>query len=478
LITEGPQAAGSVTFKVGTQDMNATPIALTVSGNDLVATLTVPMLETVSGQMAPGIKTVSAVFHEVNSNYTVSANPAVTNMEITQEDAQVTYTGTQSVATDPKTGKGIVTLRATVQDISAILDDVLYDPFDGDITKAKVRFEVYPANSQTAVWTSRWFTPILVDALTGVVDTVWNAATEGQYSIGIVVGGSGYYLRNSSGDYVTLNVYIPNGDFITGGGYIINPINTAGTYAGDPGRKTNFGFNVKFNKKGTSLQGNMNYLFRKTISGVVHTYQIKSNAMTSLGVDATKKTAVFVSKANLTDITNPLSPVSITGNLTLQVNMTDKGEPGVNDQIAISLWDGSTLVYSSNWTGATTAEMVLGGGNLVVHSSFSVGSMTVKSTDEEAVFVPQAEPGLKVYPIPFKDHLYFDLRIPTDSRVRLEIFDLTGAIIATVFDNNVIADESYFIEYVPENIMNGVFMYRLIVDGKIMYTGKLIRQDH
>jgi hypothetical protein len=367
-------------------------------------------------------------------------------------------------------------LRATIQDISAT-SDVTWDNYPGDIRNAKVKFTDREGSD-----ISGWLTPVLVnpsDPKTGVVSYVWEVnigtATDKEFTVGIIV--DGYYKRDNSSDNTVVTVYKPTGDFITGGGYIINPTSTAGIYAGDPGRKTNFGFNVKYNKKGTNLQGNMNYLFRRTVGGTVHTYQIKANAMTSLGVNIATQTAVFISKANLTDITNPLTPVSLSGNLKLQVNMTDNGEPGLNDKIAISLWDGSTLWYSSNWTGTATTEMLLGGGNLVVHSSFSVGTMTIKSTDSETVFIPQAELGLKVYPNPFTERLFFDLRLTTDSKVRLEIFDMTGGIVATVFDDNVFADESYFFEFTPEKVKNAVLMYRLIVDGKVIQTGKVIHQD-
>ncbi len=47
--------------------------------------------------------------------------------------------------------------------------------------------------------------------------------------------------------------------------------------------------------------------------------------------------------------------------------MTDKGEPGSNDTIGITLWNGNTLVFSSEWTGAKTLEKQIDGGNLVVH---------------------------------------------------------------------------------------------------------------
>jgi len=56
------------------------------------------------------------------------------------------------------------------------------------------------------------------------------------------------------------------------------------------------------------------------------------------------------------------------GGGTLQVNMTDRGEPGSSDTVAITVYDKSNaLAFSNNWTGSQTAEELLNGGNLVVH---------------------------------------------------------------------------------------------------------------
>ena len=138
------------------------------------------------------------------------------------------------------------------------------------------------------------------------------------------------------------------------------------------GSKSNFGFNVKFNKGGTNLQGNVNIIIRA--GG--HVYQIKSNSMMSLGetpspcAQATTTspcTANFVSKANLTDITNPNTTVSLGGNLTLQMLMTDFGT-ATKDTIGFTLYDASNkLLFSSNWNTTKTVEQTLGGGNLAVH---------------------------------------------------------------------------------------------------------------
>jgi len=82
---------------------------------------------------------------------------------------------------------------------------------------------------------------------------------------------------------------------------------------------------------------------------------------------STGGTATFNGKASIQDITDPYNPISIDGNATLQVTMTDRGDPGTKDSIGITLWNKSGgLWFSSNWNGKQTVEQTLGGGNLVM----------------------------------------------------------------------------------------------------------------
>jgi hypothetical protein len=81
---------------------------------------------------------------------------------------------------------------------------------------------------------------------------------------------------------------------------------------------------------------------------------------------------------------------------------------------------------------------------------------------------------LKVYPNPFSDHIFFELQLPSDSKVRIEISDISGTLRKTMNDM-VVGDDLYRFEYVPENSNNGIFFYRVIVNGQEMFNGKLIR---
>jgi hypothetical protein len=476
---------GSVTFKVGTQVMGTATIDQT--GNAVLSNIA--LLEGVVGQMASSTtaKIVTAEFTGFNAAYVVTNKS--TSLTITQEDARVNFTGTQLVATQSATSSvATVTLRATVQDISAT-SDAAGDLSSGDIRNSKVRF----LNGTTPIVISGvtdingWLSPTLVnssDLTTGIVSANWPVnignATDVEYTVGIEV--AGYYIRNKQDDNTVITVYKPVGDFITGGGHII-PTKSAGQYASDAGLKTNFGFNVKYNKSGTNLQGNMNIIFRRTVNGVIRVYQIKSNAMSSLGVNIANpsaQTAVFVAKANLTDITNPLAPISLGGGLSFQVNMTDKGEPGSSDLIAMSLYDGSTLLYSSNWVSNNTSEMLLAGGNLVVRSGFSLGTATTTAAPITSIGGVQGNKleevkatRFDVIAFPNPSKAQFNVKVTSDNnrdKIELRVVNANGRIVRiipsvqpgqTILLGNEYRPGVYFLEMIQGNNRKMVRLMKL-----------------
>ena len=242
-----------------------------------------------------------------------------------------------------------VTLTATIQDISAVSGDPAYDNYAGDIRNATITFRVDGVDKATV--------PIgLVnsnDSKTGTAILPSTSLGLGDHTIELRL--NGYYTGTVSGDnQFVIQVYQATGDFITGGGYLKLTSNSNGAKPGDALTKNNFGFNVKYNKGGTNLQGNINTIFRRMEGGVLRVNQVKGNSMTSLSVDPSittshpYPTAVFNGKANVTDITNPLSPIAIGGNYTLQVSMTDAGEPGSSDQIGIIVYNSAGGVYFSS----------------------------------------------------------------------------------------------------------------------------------
>ena len=348
-----PLSGKTVNFRIGAQEKQAT-----TDSNGVAET-------TLKIDQAPGNPGVGARFAG-DTNYAQSAT-GPSAFEVKKEDARAVYTGLLFTSTSsPTSSSATVTLSATIRDITDVIGDGAYDADAGDIRKATVDF----VNRDTNTTLCSNLPVGLVSAADTKVGTAtcnWSAnigsADSASYTIGIKV--NNYYTRNESADNVVVTVSKPlASSFITGGGYLVNQ-QSAGLYAGEAAKRTNFGFNVKYNKSGTNLQGAINAIVRKG-AGV---YQVKGTAMSSLtsAVSGNPKTSTFTGKANIQNITNPAAAEPIDGNATLQVTMSDYGEPGSSDKIAITVWNkAGGLWFASRWDGTKTLEQLLAGGNLVV----------------------------------------------------------------------------------------------------------------
>ena len=84
---------------------------------------------------------------------------------------------------------------------------------------------------------------------------------------------------------------------------------------------------------------------------------------------------------------------------------------------------------------------------------------------------------LKVYPNPFTSRIFFEFQSPLNAHARLEVFDIRGVKLKTLFDNNLVGGQYYKVEYLPETISNGMYFYKMIIgnkifSGKVNYLGK------
>ncbi len=352
-------------FSPGLPDSGTIAGGLAISGS---ANQTSTASWAISGiaDLEPGTYTIRVtVTDDDNGN----SQPIDTIIIVEPEDAVATYAGSLFVSTPSvNSGDAIVELRATIQDITAALP-AGSDQDAGNITAATVSFidESNPLNP--VVIASDLPITLLdpADLTVGVASYSWpvDIGNSDSETFDIVVRVDDYYTGS---ELELITVSKPLNNSVTGGGYVVNE-SSSGAYAGDTGLKTNFGFNLKTNKKGTNVQGHVNIIVRQDN----HTYQIKTNATNSLVAippgpndDPNALTAEFVAKANMRDITDPLNPVSLGGNLQLIATATDLGEPGDQDSVAFTVWDGSVLLFSSYWTGTLTTEQVLDGGNIQV----------------------------------------------------------------------------------------------------------------
>jgi hypothetical protein len=321
-----------------------------------------------------------------STNYTITY--VAGTLTVTPEDARVVYTGTTFAVAALGSSSATVTLSATVQDVPATASDPAY----GNISTATVTF----VNRATgAVLCSNvpvgLVNPGDITAGTATCNvTLPTGTTATDYTIGILVGGN--YARNSSLDNTVVEVTQNLPGFITGGGYIVASA-SAGAYAADNGSNVNFGFNVKYNSSQTNLQGHANIIVRKTVGGTLHVYQIQTNSILSMGFGPAANQAQYTAKANINDITDPNNPISVAGNQTFQMTLTDNGA-GSRDTIGFTVQDPhGGLQFSSNWNPnpGRTVEQVLAGGSLLVHQNQLLqgaprsGSAPIRALDVQMV---------------------------------------------------------------------------------------------
>ncbi len=158
-----PQAAQSVTFKVGTVEVGTAPIDATGT-----ASLSAPLL----GALGSGVKSLTATFNNINSNYTVT-NPAARSIQVLREDAQFGWVGPTTLSR-----AGGTTVRLTVR----ITD--MPDGNRGDVGTATVAF----INRGTGATLGTVAVVPDVDRTTGTATFTWTAAP-GTYTIGFSAAG-------------------------------------------------------------------------------------------------------------------------------------------------------------------------------------------------------------------------------------------------------------------------------------------------
>jgi len=80
---------------------------------------------------------------------------------------------------------------------------------------------------------------------------------------------------------------------------------------------------------------------------------------------------------------------------------------------------------------------------------------------------------LKVYPNPFSEMLRFEFVSPESVDARIDLYDMTGRRVKTIFEASVEGGVSYYVEFKPETIISGMYTYRVTL-GESLYNGKVV----
>jgi hypothetical protein len=297
------------------------------------------------------------------------------------------------------------------------------------------------------------------------------------YSAGVtftlaLVNAPNHTISTSCDDPVLVTVSTKASGFVTGGGFII-PTNSTGTIGdGAVGSRTNFGFNIKYNKVSTKLQGNWNMIIR-TSTGL---WQIKSSQPTYLTITqvspTSSKSDMVFSAANIKNLTTGIGY----GTGTVNVTVYDNGEPGSNvDQIFIKITDGATNYYtSSSSANLSTPSSIqkLNAGNIQIHalggkaSSAPTVSSTMEAPSLQSLIISAS-------PNPFTDRIRFTIRAPKAGRATLEVYNMLGQKVGVAFEGQLNDNETRTVEFnAPANHRSSL-IYTLRMNGE-QISGKLM----
>lgn len=326
--------------------MEGVPVTFDIAGQvTLTATTDVNGVATVQSVWNwPGLEAGS---HTVTATYdgdTVFAGSSdQASAAIAAEVVSLDYTGDQVVTI----GSESIFLRATVIQP----DDG--NPVDYNSSPVQIVFELFNFTADMSV------DPPLVIASARLEDsgnTIATASTsipnlgEGLYIIRVSLAGHGYIT--SPTDEATLTVFDPEGQFFTGGGWVV-----------DNGSEhhQNFGFTFRFNNK-EMPKGNIVYLKRSAD----RLWRIKSNSLTGAGFVDTS-TAQAQGKCNLMAV-DRITGEEITeesmGNLNFFLEVVDGDRNGSIDTYQLQVRDGNGLPVAGFFM---DTPMPLQGGNIQIH---------------------------------------------------------------------------------------------------------------
>ena len=313
----------------------------------------------------------------------VAEVPSGVIITIVQENATpvaeaTAYTGERYAWTPTQTSNtATLTLAATIKDIS--------DGSLGRIETAKITF--WFRNSDGSLTPITGATNLSVGRVDPYDSTVGTAAATLQFSMNsndicvaytVAVTVSGNYTMPANPAWDTMiSICRATPGTIVSNGVQFNNGGSGGFLAGTSSTTSDANFDVKYTKSGTNPQGKVKIIVRSNrkadgtidLTGLIHTYVLTSNAISSLSV--IQKKASFAAKATVVElVSNPdgtVTVVTLEGGAIMQLAITDNGPGTPADTIAVTVQKSKGgLWFSSQWDGTKTTEKLILTGDLSV----------------------------------------------------------------------------------------------------------------
>ena len=346
-------SSDAVTFNPGLPDFLtlSAPSCIDAGGGMQTCTWTIDGVI----DLSEGVYTVRTT---VSDDYGgVSVNDAV--IEVVPEDATVAFDDDNPVAVQVASPGGESGPFSLAFYVTETEPDLPADPgagvAPGDISRASVAVTLVPVGPGGEEFPLSCAASVDPVGYAGEITVAcdFDEVPVNTYTVVVVVDG-GYYAGSSED---VLVIYDPSLGFTTGGGWFYWPGTTD---------KTNFGYTMKYNKKGGNVKGSL-LLIRHLSDGTI--YRVKSNALYGLALGEAGDPAFgWASFSGKCTYLEPGWPEPI-GNYEFIVYVEDRGEPGTGtDRVWIQVLDKDDLVVHvmAMDRPAVDNAQVLGGGNIVV----------------------------------------------------------------------------------------------------------------
>lgn len=337
-----------------------------VDGGAVVAGLPGDLSVTGSGCTVNSIQTCEWVLAgqvtEPAGTYTVEmtvadgdggATSVDTDIVVGAEDATIAFDGANPVAVEVAAPGGDSGSFSLTVDVTETQPDVpVGTAAFGDVGLADLSMTlapVGPGSPSVGVCVPGTVSGVGYDAVVPVTCT-FDGVPVNTYTVEVTVDG-GYYAGFNED---VLVVYDPSLGFTTGGGWFYWP---------DTDDKTNFGYTMKYNKKGTAVKGS--FLLIRHLDDDSK-YRVKSNALYGLALGEADGFgwASFSGKATYLE-PGWGEPI---GNHEFVVYVEDLGQPGDGDRVWLEMHDkkGDVIPALSMPRDAPDNAVPINGGNIVV----------------------------------------------------------------------------------------------------------------
>ncbi|WP_208609306.1 T9SS type A sorting domain-containing protein, partial [Flavobacterium xinjiangense] len=250
-----------------------------------------------------------------------------------------------------------------------------------------------------------------------------------------------------------LPIYDPNGGFVTGGGWIMSP---SGALVGSAlTGKANFGFNAKYKKGSTQVDGNTEFQFQ---TGNLN-FSSSSHDPMSLVIAGAQ--AIYKGKGTINGnpgysfmvsaIDGDLKTTAVADKFRIKIWLTATGGPVYDNQLG-----------AADNADATTA---LGGGSIVIHE---VKRATTKM-EIAAKPIAMGPFDVKIYPNPAKYQFILKLLGGSDEKVEVSVYDVLGRMVKNIANSD--GQEIKFGEELP----SGSYI-AIVSQGVNQKTVRLIKE--